>query len=160
MAILTQSGRTALAEFVASQAIFIGWGRGDISWGDNPPDEQVISTTLLDAFGYRKASRIKFCQPDTNGEIEVPTGKFTLTETPTNHVYLEFNFDFDNGLGETIREVAVMVGSEAKAELPAGQYYFTPQQLESIGRLMLLEHRKPLFRDQGVRETFEFVLSF
>ncbi|WDE04669.1 hypothetical protein SG34_025620 [Thalassomonas viridans] len=160
MAILTQSGRIALAEFVASQPIFIGWGRGDVSWGDNPPAEQITSTALLDALGYRKASRVKFCQPDSEGGIEVPTGKFSLVESPTNHIYLEFNFDFDNALGETLREVGVMVDSQPKAGLPDGQYYFTPDELESTGSLMLLEHRKPLFRDQGVRETFEFVLSF
>ncbi len=160
MAILTKSGRTALATSVANQSVFMGWGRGESHWGEPPPAESISSNQLIDAIGYRKATTVAFCQLDEAGDIELPTGRFSLSDQATNHLYLKFNFDFEDGLGETFKEIAIQVGAEPVDLLPIGQKYFTPEQLKSTGTLLLIEHRRPEFRDQGVRETFEFVVTF
>ncbi|WP_073585037.1 hypothetical protein [Vibrio quintilis] len=160
VAILTKSGRTAIAQSIAAQPVFMAWGHGDTEWEETPPSESVTSTALLDTVGYRKASRVLFCEPDPDGEIVVTSGRFKLSDTPTNHLFCEFRFDFEDAQGETLREVGVMVGTEPKADAPAGQFYFQPEELEKSGTLLLLEHRKPLYRDTGVRETFEFVITF
>lgn len=160
MAILTQSGRTALAKSIAIQPIYMGWGKGQSEWGESPPQESITSDKLFDAVGYRQATTVAYCQLADDGDIELATGRFKLSALPTNHLYFKFNYDFEDALGETLKEVSVMVGTEPLDNSPAGQKYFTPEQVKSTGTLLLLEHRRPLFRDQGVRESFEFVVSF
>ncbi|CAM3692233.1 hypothetical protein VA7868_03739 [Vibrio aerogenes CECT 7868] len=160
MAILTKSGRTAIAQSIAAQPVFMAWGRGESAWEETPPSEPVTSTALVDTVGFRKSSRVLFCEPDPDGEIVVTSGRFKLSDTPTNHLFCEFRFDFEDAQGETLREVGVMVGTTPKADTPAGQFYFKPEELDKDGTLLLLEYRKPLYRDIGVRETFEFVITF
>ena len=160
MAILTQAGRTALARFIASNPLYLAWGKGKLSWGETPPLGEFQQTALIDVVGYRQAKQVGFCTPDDNGLISVPNGRYQLSDTPTNHLFCEFSFDFEDGLGETIRELGLMVGTAAKPEVPAGQYYLQPTQVADPGTLVLVENRLPLFRDQGVRETFEFVVTF
>ncbi len=160
MAILTKSGRTALASSIAEQPIYMGWGRGESAWEESPPEESVNSTQLIDAVGYRQATSVAYCLPDPNGNIELSTGRFSLSATPTNHLYLTFKYDFEDGAAQTIKEVAVMIGTTPSSSLPAGQKYFTPAELDNQGTLLLLEHRSPLRREQGVRESFEFVVTF
>ena len=53
-----------------------------------------------------------------------------------------------------------MSGTVAHHSVPEGQVYLTPEQVDEPGTLLLLEHRAPLIREQGVRESFEFVISF
>lgn len=160
MAILTTIGRTELTKHIASTQIYLGWGRGDPDWNDIPPDGTIEQVELKDIVGYRKAKQIKYCQPDNNGAISVPHGSYSLSETPTNHLFCEFSFDFEDGLGDTIRELGLMVGTQAKADVPSGKYYLLPAEVLNKGTLLLVENRLPLFRDQGVRETFEFVITF
>ncbi len=160
MAILTKSGREAMAKAVGKQPIFMGWGKGGPEWNKAMPSESVNATGLIDAVGYRRASEIKFCKPDQKGAIIIPSGRFAVSEATTNHLYLKFVFDFDDAKGKTIQEIGVFIATKAKEGLPEGQFYFLPDQIENKGDLLLLEHRKPLHREIGVRETFEFVVSF
>lgn len=160
MAILTKSGRAAMAKAVADQPVFMCWGKGDENWPSPPPDESINASELIDVVGYRKATLISYCEPDPNGEIVIPSGTFTLSQENTHHLYLRFVFDFEDGLSETIREVGILIGTEPKPGLPPGQYYFTPDQVETAGMLLLVEHREPILREMGVRETFEFVVTF
>ncbi|NUZ11747.1 hypothetical protein HUZ36_13250 [Pseudoalteromonas sp. McH1-7] len=160
MATLTQQGRKALARLLSQQAIHLAWGKGDPSWDDTLSPTPTNTTQLTSLIGYRKAKQIRFCEPDEQGEIQVPSGKFSLTDTPSQHLYCQFTYDFEDGLGEHIRELGLMLGTTAKANVPAGKYYLAPDEVAQPGELILLEHRTALFRDQGVRETFEFVISF
>ncbi len=160
MAILTETGRTELTKYIASTQIYLGWGRGDPLWQSTPPEGSVDQFELEDIVGYRKAKQIKYCQPDNNGIISVPHGQYSLSKTPTHHLFCEFSFDFEDALGETIRELGLMVGTQAKVNVPSGKHYLLPEEVENKGTLLLVENRLPLFRDQGVRETFEFVITF
>ena len=53
-----------------------------------------------------------------------------------------------------------MFGTQTKAGLPDGQQYFAASEIEQTGSLVMLEHPTPLLRETGVRETFEFVVTF
>ena len=160
MAILTQAGRTELARFIASKAIYLAWGEGKQNWEDNPPEGEYKQTALLNVIGYRKAKQVGFCLPDTDGPISVPNGRYKLSDTPTNYLYCEFSFDFEDGLGETIRELGLMVGTTPKDDIAIGQFYLRKDEVADPGTLLLLENRLPLFREQGVMETFAFVVTF
>ncbi|MCG9767899.1 hypothetical protein EXT48_12045 [Pseudoalteromonas sp. CO348] len=160
MATLTLQGRKALARLMQQQAIYLAWGNGASSWDNTLPPTPTNTTQLTNLIGYRKAKQIRFCEPDEQGEIQVPTGKFRLSDTASQHLYCQFTYDFEDGLGEHIRELGLMLGTTPKTGIPAGKYYLLPDEVVEAGELILLEHRTALFRDQGVRETFEFVISF
>ena len=48
MAVLQNQGRTALAQAIASQALYLAWGRGQPAWDDNPEPEPTTATALVD----------------------------------------------------------------------------------------------------------------
>lgn len=160
MAILTKEGRIAIAEAIQSQPIFMVWGEGSDDWKETPPDEDTHAEALNSAIGYRKAFSVQYCEPNEEGEVLIPTGRFKVSDKPTNHLLLKFVFEFEDAKEKTIREIGVLIGTKLVEGTPEGKQYFLPKEIKESGRLMLVEHRKPLYREVGVRETFEFVVSF
>jgi hypothetical protein len=159
VAILTNMGRTELVRAIFQQPIFMAWGKGDGVWQE-PPAEDLDSTVLQDAIGFRKATQVRYCVPDDAGEIEVSSGKFSVSDVQTRHLYLQFRYDFADAKGETIREIGVFLNSQLVPDLPAGQVYFDNAEVSDPGQLLLLENYRELFRDDGVRESFDFVVTF
>ena len=160
MAILTNSGRVAMAQSVKAQPIHMAWGSGDPTWDTTPVPESISASALLSEVGRRKATYVAYCEPDAAGEIIVPTGRFKETATPTKHLYMRFGFDFTDAPTSTIRELAVFVGTLTNPSLPAGQMYFTPAQVTDPGLLLVIEHIPKFDRSAAVRQTFEFVVTF
>lgn len=160
MAILTKSGRIVIAESIAARPVHIAWGTGDGSW-TTPPTESITSTSLLNEVGRRTATVVGFVVPDVNGTIVMPNGtKFTLSATPTSNLYVTAEFDFVDASSSVIREASVNIGTEIVAGLPAGQKYFTPDQVTNVGRMLQIEYFAPIYRSPAVRETFQAVIAF
>lgn len=159
MAILTNSGRTAIAEAVAGHPIHLAWGTGDAAWDSAPVAESIEASGLVQEVGRRVATFVGYCNPDENGDIIVPTGTYTTSQTPTNNLYLVFNFDFTDASDKTIREAAVFMNTVTQSGLPAGQKYFTPSQITSNGTMLALERFQKIVRSPTVRQSFEFVLT-
>lgn len=159
MAVLTLSGRAALAASLKAQPIHLAWGRGLPEWDIEPVPEPVDATGLTDEIGRRTAAFVRYCAPSETGEIQVPNGRFTEVEDVTNHLYCRFNFDFEDSPNETIRETGIFVGSKVVEGLPAGQEYFTPDQLQSAGILLVVERFDAFKRSSAVRQAFEFVVT-
>lgn len=167
MALLTEQGRIRLAKEVAKLPIYMAWGAGDPALST---DEWVRQTNaeaeyLMAPVGILAVTEKCFVvntKDENKAEIDVDTGLFFRSphqgSTPTKHLYLKFQFDFDHAQGQTIRELGVYVGTE----LANKPLYVDLKQtaLKDLGDLMLLEHRRPIHRDVGVRETFEFVITF
>lgn len=160
MAILTNSGRIAMAQSVKAQAIHLAWGSGSATWDTVPQAENITDTALVNEIGRRKVAYVAFCEPDAAGEIIVPTGRFKETATPTKHLYMRFAFDYTDAPAATIRELGVFVGTQVSAALPVGQMYFVPSEVTNAGLLLLLEHVQKFDRSASVRQTFEFVVTF
>lgn len=160
MAILTNSGRVAIAESIMARPIHLAWGSGDIAWDTTPVPETIDETALVDEVGRRLVSQIKYCTPDENGEIVVPTGRFIESLAPTRHLYMRFNFDFFDAPTATIREVAVFVGTQTNPALPPGQMYFEPADVVDPGTLLVIERTEKFDRSASVRQSFEFVVTF
>lgn len=160
MAILTTSGRAAIAAAIKSQHLHFAWGRGDAAWDTARPREPRPAIALLDEIGRRKVNLVQFCKPQDDGEIVMLNARYTPSTTPTNNLYLRTDFDFNDGLGETIRELGVFVGTELRAGLPAGQRYFAPSDLQSPGILLAIDYITSIRRGVGALQTFDFVITF
>ena len=160
MAILTTSGRAALAAAVKQQALHLAIGEGDEAWGNQPPSESTAQTALLREVGRRVVDEVYFVKPAADGEIVVPTGRFSISSEPTNNLFIRVRFDFEDAATSTIREQALFVGTLTNPDLPLGQKYFSPSDLVDAGILLVLENSVPIVRQPSTRETFEFVVTF
>lgn len=159
MAILTTSGRTAMAVAMKARPLHLAWGTGDPEWDESPINESLEATGLTNEVGRVAVSVTGFALPDPVGSIEVPTGRFTPSDDPTNHLYLRFDFGFADAADQVIREAGLFIDSVIEQGLPAGQRYFEPDEVVSPGSLVALEHFPGVVRSPLVRQQFEFVLT-
>lgn len=160
MAVLTDSGRAAVAAAIISQNIHLAWGTGSESWDDSPVSETVDATELRNEIGRREASQAIFCEPNTEGGLIVPEGRFSPSATATKWIYLRFAFDFADAPSASIREVAVYLGTARKSGVPSQQEYLIPSEINDFGRLLVVEHIPRIDRSPAVRQQFEFVIQF
>lgn len=159
-AILTLSGRTAIATAIKARTAHMAWGSGSTGWGSSPPAPSTSDTALVAEVGRRKANQVEYVVPDAAGTITVPQGNYTITSTPTVNLYFRFFFDFTDGVGSTIRETAIFLDTVAAAGVPSGQFYLSPAQVSNPGTLLVIDRNAPIVRDSITRQLFEFVVTF
>ncbi len=159
-AVLTTSGRIAIATAIKARTAHLAWGSGDVSWGNNPPAPPANATALLAEVGRRKATQVDYCAADVAGAISVPEGKFSVSATPTNNLYFKFHFEFEEAVGSTIREQAIFLDTVAAGGVPSGQFYLAPAEVAQPGTLLVIERRAPIVREITTRQLFEFVVTF
>lgn len=159
MGVLVDVGRAALAAVVKERPLYAAWGNGDPSWDTVPAVESMADTALVSELGRVACAKSDYAVPDESGTIIVPTGTFSLSPTRTSYLYLVFNFGFDDAADQDIREAGLYIDTVVSSGLPSGQTYFTPDDIEDPGTLLLLEHFPVVTRSQTVRQSFEFVLS-
>lgn len=160
MAILTRTGRAALAAAIQDQTLHLALGEGETAWGATHPPEAVAQAALLNEVGRRVVDETRFVTEAVDGDIVVPTGRYAVSATPTNHLFIRVRFDFEDASAATIREQGLFVGTQTDASLPAGQRFFTPAQVTDPGILLVLQNSVPIVRQPSTRETFEFVVTF
>lgn len=159
MAILTTSGRTAIALAVAAQPLHLAWGTGDPAWDAVPVPEPTDASALVAELGRHAVDVQTYCTPDPAGGISVPEGRYKTSSTPTNYLYVQFNFDYADEPTAVIREVGVFLGTAPKATVPPGKGYLLPADLESPGVLLALQRVPAIPRSSATRQSFEFVLE-
>lgn len=159
MAILTNSGRAALAAAIVARPIHMAWGSGSAAWDTTPVAVTTAATALVSEIGRRTVTQVKYCSPQVGGELVVPTGEFTESLVPTKYIYLRFNFDFVDAPVASIREVAVFSNTQLVSGLPVGQRYFSLANIASPGILMVIERIPKFDRSPSVRQSFEFVIE-
>jgi len=161
MAILTTSGRTALARSVAAQPLHLAWGSGDPAWDTVPVAEDPDAEALEAELGRRPVSELRFVVEDEAGAVETPEGKFSVLPNGqySNNLYVKFNFDYDDAPTASIREVAVFVGTQKKATVPSGKFYLEPTDIDDFGTLLAIQHRPRIIRSGDTRQSFELVLT-
>ncbi|MFZ2843374.1 hypothetical protein [Psychrobacter sp.] len=160
MAILATSGRAAIATAIKNNALYLAWGKGLESWDDITVPESRYSTALTTEIGRRAITVAEYCLPSPDGNIITLGGRFKASPTPTANLHLQAAFDFDDGLGETIRELGVFIGTETKPGLPAGQMYFKPTDIINKGTLLTIDHITGIERGVGSRISFDVVVTF
>lgn len=161
MAILTNSGRVAIANAITSLPLHFAWGAGDGTWL-TPPSESPAATALVAEIGRRTVTSWAYVVPNPSGPISVTTGTFSLSpgNAPTRHVWLKADFSFTDAPSAVIRELAVFSDTTLVSGLPGGQAYFAPSEVQDPGHLLYLENIVPIFRSPLTQENFEAVISF
>lgn len=159
-AVLTTSGRIAIATAIKTRTAHMAWGSGDAAWGSSPPAPPANATALLAEVARRKATLVDYCTPNVSGDISVPEGRFSISATPTNNLYFKFHFEFTEGVGSTIREQAIFLDTVAAAGVPSGQFYLLPAEVSSTGTLLVVQRTAPIIREITTRQLFEFVVTF
>lgn len=160
MAILTNSGRAAVAVSIKAQPIHLAWGSGLPDWDTGGESELPSTSDMTAEVGRRRVTQSLFCTPDPAGEIVVSEGRFTVSTEPTNYLYLRFAYDFHDAPDATIRELGVFIGTVAKSTTPVGQDYLHPEDIEAPGTLLVYERIQKLVRSPQIRQQFEFVVQF
>jgi hypothetical protein len=162
MAIKTTTGRAAFARAILLQqgTMFLAWGTGDADWDDDIEAYPVADnmTGLVAEIGRRKLTFGCFATPDDTGELITPAGNFTESPTPTPYLFTRFSFDMVDAPSATIREVGLYLFCTVTAGLPAGQKYFTPQQLDDPGMLVAVERFVGFSRTPDAVQSFGFVI--
>lgn len=170
MAVLTVSGRTALAYALMQQQVHLAWGSGNAAWDTTFVPESIYQTELVAEVGRRIATSVQYATPDANGDIIVPifndpnaidqVRKYVVSATPTSYLYMRFNFEYTDAPAATIRELAVFSACVTNPALPSGQKYFEPADIVSPGMLVSVQNlRNKLTRSPDSRQSFEFVLE-
>lgn len=160
MTILTTSGRTALAIAVRGQPLHLAWGTGDVAWDTTPEAEPIGATGLVAELGRRAFNTVQYVVTDAEGAIITPSGRYSVSGTPTNMIYVAADFDYTDASSAIIREVGVFLGTQLVAGLPAGQVYFEPGDVADPGTLFALQRVPRITRSPSVRQGFEYVLKF
>lgn len=160
MAILATIGRAAIATAIKNNALHLAWGTGNPVWDTSLPPEQRTALNLTTEIGRRVITLAEYCTPVADGSIVTLGGRFNPSATPTSNLHLQAAFDFDDGLGETIRELGVFIGTEVASNLPAGQTYFTPADIVNNGTLLTIDHITGIERGVGSRISFDVVITF
>lgn len=141
MAVLTYKARVAWAQYLLTRPLFLAIGKGEASWETTPQEIDYEATALVNELGRKKVTRSFFVNEDDDGEIEMPGGRrYSYSDTPTRHIYMNYMFNYGEGVAETIREVGVFIDTQIKAGIPSTQTYFTPDEIANPGTLILLEH--------------------
>jgi hypothetical protein len=159
MAVLVTAGRAAIAAIMKTRPLYLAWGTGDPVWDESPLTESIEATALTAELGRVAVSASGYAVPDELGIIEVPNGRFSWSEEPTNHLYLRFDFGFADAADQVIREAGLFIDSVMVTGLPPGQRYFEPEEIDDPGTLVALEHFPGVVRSPLVRQQFEFVLT-
>lgn len=159
MSIFTTSGRAALATALKANPLHVAWGTGTPEWDNDTPRESRSAQALTREIGRRKAKRVQYVTPSPDGEVVSLGGRYTASTTPTPHLHIHAEFDFEDGTGETIRELGVFIGTKIKASVPSGQRYYRPEDLESAGTLFAIDHITAVTRGVGSRMGFDFVIT-
>ena len=161
--ILTTSGRGALAKAVLDQSIHLGLGSGLDTWdASNPTPPPLTATELTTPLGYRVARVKRFVQEEADGELTIEGRRygFAGTDEITNLLYLRFDQEPNDLTTGFIREQGIFLGGAQAAGLAAGQEWFTPAQMTSLGTLYLLIRTAAQPNDAATRVSHEFVLAF
>lgn len=172
VATITNHGRAVIAGCIAEKSIWLAWGSGEEAWdnmGDADLPSLVDRKSLFTAIGIRRASVVGFCEPAEDGDIVVPVGtaadggvevaRYQRKDEPAPYLYIKAAYDFEDARDATIREVALVLNAEPKQDLPPGQMYFTPEEMERQGDLLAMQIVRPkILRSPAVRQILELVL--
>lgn len=132
----------------------------DVEFYVKPASPDVTQVTLQNPVGYKKVLVKSFVVPDPDGTILDSVGqKFSVSLTPTPHLYLSVTFAPNEAPTAFIRELAVFLNAVTDSGLPSGQLYFTPVQVTDVGTMFSLTNRRTIQRTNTSEETFNFVIT-
>ena len=160
MAILTETGRASVAHYLSMQPLHMAWGNGSPDWDASPVPVEPGTTQVVSEIGRMAATRVQFAMPDSQGEIELPEGRFSITGVPTKYLMLSFDFSYSHAVGQDIRDLGVFVGTTTKPDVPVGTEYLLPNQIQSPGMMLVAERVVKFTRTSNVKQKFIYIIQF
>lgn len=171
LATLTNSGRAAIANAIIQRELHLAWGEGDPAWdADDAVLPSLIDwTSLQHEIGRHIVTKKRFCTPDTDGDIVIPTvltpnGKtsdvrYRLVDEITPYIYMQTKFEFADAARSVVRELGIFMDTKVREEVPKGQRYFTPDQIEDPGIMLTAQLAIPrINRSESFQMLFDFVM--
>jgi hypothetical protein len=123
-----------------------------------------VSLALLHALELEKGRRLatlkSYAVEDPLGSIIVNGTRWSMTETPTRNLYLQFKFDAEDSPNDVIYQLGLFMGSQPASGVPVDKQYLLPSELASPGTFFMGANIKPLARNPATREMFEYVITF
>lgn len=120
-----------------------------------------LETGLVNEVGRRRALSVQFVEPDQAGPIDDAAGqRWSVAAEPTHTLLVSVKFGYDENPDVVITEIGVFVDTIAKADLPPGLDYLTPDQIEDPGYLHTLEHVTPIIRSATKRDGVDLFIEF
>lgn len=128
----------------------------------NPPIG-VDADELIAEVGRQKIINKQFVTRDDAGSLRIVTNGVTayysVSDDPTDLLYLDVIFDFGAASDQTIREIGLFTDTEILSGLPGGQLYFTPNEVVDNGKLISRMNILPLVRSVSNQESFSMVIG-
>lgn len=164
--IRADAGRAFMAERLAGASeVHLAWGNGDPSWSSGPPDLDGTETALFAEAGRRRATEVAYVVPAAEGAIDIgAAGKYDYSpgNAVTGFVFLRFEFDLSDGVGEDIKEVAIFLNTVVDGAVPPGQDYIVPAEVSDPGVMFTRANLAPAeqFTVSGlVRPAWRYVFA-
>lgn len=180
MAILTLKGHISRAkDFYNKDSIYMAIGKAN-PWDassvvdydttkdyDNYPPAPANTDDLLEVIGYKKVEFRSLVVPDENGQLEYRGTKWKIVSEENavtegaRWVYISTTLTYNElPTNMPYRQVGVYTGLKVKAGVDVNKYALIPAEVDDEGILEVLDNRKPVFRDNDVREQIKIILEF
>lgn len=174
---MVESGRKAITTlFHGRDDIYLAFGKFpdgyENSWTTTPPvveevtdpvlitEVGVLATDLLEEIGRRRVVISHYVVPDPGGIIGIGEDNFSVSDTPTNYLYIKFILDPSDGGSETICQLGLFVNVVPKNTVPPGQFWLLPSEIEEAGDLFLLENIATESMSPLEKTVMECVIEF
>lgn len=138
----------------------------DIDYDLNPPVPKNTDV-LIEPLGYKRVEFKSLVVPDNNGSLLYRNEHWSsVTEADAvtkgaRWVYLEAELNYDElPTTEAYRQVGIYTGLTPISTISPNQYVLLPNQVKTLGMLEVLDDRKPVYRDNDVREILKIILEF
>lgn len=102
---LTTDGHTAISQSLKNSDFHLAWGKlkaGQTPWASDIPALSVGTDDLYNEIGRRAPSVKRYAYEDPNGGVIANGKRWTLTDTPTRNIYLQFKFDSTDSPDEVV----------------------------------------------------------
>lgn len=180
MAILTLQGHVSRAiDFFNKDSIYMAIGKST-PWDkdtvkdyeesrdyDAFPPAPANTDNLLEVIGYKKVEFRSLVVQDDNGTLEYRGSKWKIVpiadaiQMGARWVYISTTLTYNELPTEfPYRQVGVYTGVQLSAGVDENKYNLLPSEVNNPGLLEVLDNRKPVFRDNDVRETIKLIMEF
>lgn len=180
MAILTLQGHVSRAlDFFHKDSIYMAigkstpWNKETVKDFDSERDYDALppapanTDEFLEVIGYKKTEYRALVVQDDDGTLEYRGYKWKIVpedealEKGARWVYLSTTLTYNElPTDRPYRQVGVYTNTKLAEDTDPNKYNLLPEEVEDAGVLEVLDNRKPVYRDNDVRETIKLVLEF
>lgn len=114
---------------------------------------------LINEVGRRQVTFKAYAFEDPSGTIVAQGRTWSLSSTPTRHLYLQYKFDPGDASDKIIYQLGIFMGTVPTVGNENLQYLI-PQQIQDFGTILTIENVEPYPRNPSTREMLEIVITF